>query len=247
MAKEDKLRQYYIDPLSEKLGTPVEACGVYSRPGAASAAVSFAFSDGVGMFADSEGKKASGGLPMNVLLALTAAELVVFEMKAGMTGKLKLKDPLRRFPRNRSRPRSPGRARWAPGCASRPAKAASSSTRTSCRAWTSNGTSRWFARSRDDPRVRNRRRPRRRCRPRLRRLRWDSRPHHHRRLPNLRLRAVRPGQVARTVSRSSRTGSGPPPRAPRPRGPTSRGTARGRRARRAPRPEAHRTAGSCRP
>ena len=37
---------------------------------------------------------------MNVLLALTAAELVVFEMKAGMTGKLKLKDPLRRFPRN---------------------------------------------------------------------------------------------------------------------------------------------------
>ena len=100
MAKEDRLRQYYIDPLSEKLGTPVEACGVYSRPGAASAAVSFAFSDGVGMFTDSEGKKASGGLPMNVILALTAAELVVFEMKAGMTGKLKLNDPLRRFPRN---------------------------------------------------------------------------------------------------------------------------------------------------
>ena len=100
MSKEDRLRQYYIDPLSEKLGTPVELCGVYSRPGATSAALSFAVSDGVGMFTDSEGKKASGGLPMNVILALTASELVIFEMKAGMTGKLKLKDPLRRFARN---------------------------------------------------------------------------------------------------------------------------------------------------
>ncbi len=100
MSKEDRLRQYYIDPLSQKLGTPVELCGVYSRPGATSAALSFAVSDGVGMFADSEGKKASGGLPMNVILALTASELVIFEMNAGMTGKLKLKEPLRRFPRN---------------------------------------------------------------------------------------------------------------------------------------------------
>jgi hypothetical protein len=102
MSKEDRLRQYYIDPLTEKLGTPVELCGVYSRPGATSAALSFAVSDGVGMFTDSEGKKASGGLPMNVVLALTASELVIFEMKAGMTGKLKLKDPLRRFPRNQT-------------------------------------------------------------------------------------------------------------------------------------------------
>jgi hypothetical protein len=100
VSKEDRLRKYYIEPLSEKLGTPVEVCGVYSRPGATSAALNFAISDGIGMFTDSEGKKASGGLPMNVILALTASELVIFEMKAGMTGKLKLNDPIRRFPRH---------------------------------------------------------------------------------------------------------------------------------------------------
>ena len=50
-----------------------------------SAAVSYSVSDGLGMFSNSEGKKASGGLPMNVILALTAAELVVFETEAGMT------------------------------------------------------------------------------------------------------------------------------------------------------------------
>ena len=40
-----------------------------------STALAFAFSDGVGMLGASEGKKASGGLPMNVIMALTASEL----------------------------------------------------------------------------------------------------------------------------------------------------------------------------
>ena len=99
MSRVDKMREKYLAQLSEKLGVPVDEFGVYSRPGGMSTAVSFAFSDGVGMLSNSEGKKASGGLPMNVIVALSASELVVFEMKAGMTGSLKLADPLRRWPR----------------------------------------------------------------------------------------------------------------------------------------------------
>ena len=100
MSRADKMREKYLSQLGEKVGTPVDEFGIYSRPGGMSAAVSFAVSDGLGMLSNSEGKKASGGLPMNVILALTASELVVYEMKAGMTGSLKLGDPLRRWPRS---------------------------------------------------------------------------------------------------------------------------------------------------
>ena len=94
------MREKYLAQLGEKLGAPAEEFGIYSRPGGMSTAVSYSVSGGLGMFSNSEGKKASGGLPMNVILALTAAELVVFEMKAGMTGSLKLGEPLRRWPRS---------------------------------------------------------------------------------------------------------------------------------------------------
>jgi hypothetical protein len=94
------MREKYLAQLGEKLGAPVDEFGIYSRPGGMSTAVSYSVSGGLGMFSNSEGKKASGGLPMNVILALTVAELVVFEMKAGMTGSLKLGDPLRRLPRS---------------------------------------------------------------------------------------------------------------------------------------------------
>src|SRR5262245_62080509 len=93
------MREKYLAQLGGKLGAAVDELGIYSRPGGMSTALSFAVSDGLGMLGNSEGKKASGGLPMNVILALTASELVVFEMKAGMTGSLKLGDPLRRWPR----------------------------------------------------------------------------------------------------------------------------------------------------
>lgn len=100
MSRADKLVEGYKAQLGEKIGAPVEQIGIYSRPGGMSAAVSYAFSDGVGMFRDSQGKKASGGLPMNVIMALTASELVVFEYKAkGMGGTLKLGDALIREPR----------------------------------------------------------------------------------------------------------------------------------------------------
>src|SRR6185312_5347385 len=94
------MREKYLAQLGEKLGAPAEEFGIYSRPGGMSTAVSYSVSGGLGMFSNSEGKKASGGLPMNVILALTATELVVFEMKAGMTGSLKLGEPLRRWPRS---------------------------------------------------------------------------------------------------------------------------------------------------
>ena len=134
------MREKYLAQLGEKLGAPAEEFGIYSRPGGMSTAVSYSVSDGLGMFSNSEGKKASGGLPMNVILALTAAELVVFEMKAGMTGSLKLAEPLRRWPRSAVRAEIAGRARRAPACGSRSTTGASSSTPTSCRAWTSSGT-----------------------------------------------------------------------------------------------------------
>jgi len=100
MSRADKMREKYLAQLGEKLGAAAEEFGIYSRPGGMSTAVSYSVSGGLGMFSNSEGKKASGGLPMNVILALTAAELVVFEMKAGMTGSLKLGEPLRRWPRS---------------------------------------------------------------------------------------------------------------------------------------------------
>ncbi len=95
MSRADKLIEAYKAQLGEKIGAPVEEIGIYSRPGGMSAAVSYAFSDGIGMWRDGQGKKASGGLPMNVIMALTASELVVFEYKAkGMGGTLKLGDAL---------------------------------------------------------------------------------------------------------------------------------------------------------
>ena len=100
MSRAEKLIEGYKRQLGEKLGSPVAEIGIYSRPGGMSTALAFAFSDGVGMLGTSEGKKASGGLPMNVIMALTASELAVFEYKAkGMGGTLKLGDALLRSPR----------------------------------------------------------------------------------------------------------------------------------------------------
>ncbi len=142
MSRAEKLIEGYKRQLAEKLGAPVAEIGIYSRPGGLSTALAFAFSDGVGMLGSSEGKKASGGLPMNVIMALTTSELAIFEYKAkGMGGTLKLGDALLRAPRAGLPRRSPGRDPPAHGFGSLAAMAGrSSSMPTSCPAWTSSGT-----------------------------------------------------------------------------------------------------------
>jgi len=91
--RNEKYRQKYIETVSEKIGQPVEAVGLFSRPGwAGSMAIGF-FSFLGHIFADRAGAKKSGGLPLNVILGVTADKVYVFGFTPKGTN-VKLKDPV---------------------------------------------------------------------------------------------------------------------------------------------------------
>lgn len=70
---------------SERLGEPVEAVGLFSRTGAFTTAAAYQVSGGLGMLLNFFGKKKGGGLPMNVLAALTADKVHVFDYRPRRT------------------------------------------------------------------------------------------------------------------------------------------------------------------
>ena len=91
--RNEKYRQKYIATASEKIGQPVEAVGLFSHPGWAGS-MAIGFFSGLGhIFADRTGAKKSGGLPMNVIIGLTADKVYVFPFTPKGTN-VKLKDPV---------------------------------------------------------------------------------------------------------------------------------------------------------
>jgi hypothetical protein len=96
----DKYYQRYLADLAPHVQGEIRAMGVLSRPGAM-AGVMLGQISGIGRMINNAGaKKKSGGLPPNVVLAVTDTHVYVFNYKAGgWGGGLKVKDPLVVWPR----------------------------------------------------------------------------------------------------------------------------------------------------
>ncbi len=79
-------------------GEPILAAAIFSRPGA----VNMAFEEpGLDTWAkDRRAKKASGGLPMNVLLVVTASKVHVFDYKLSGFGKRLKRPPMMAWDRS---------------------------------------------------------------------------------------------------------------------------------------------------
>jgi hypothetical protein len=96
--RNEKYRQKYIEAASEKLGRPVEAVGLFSRPGWASTMALGFFSYLGHLISNRAGAAKSGGLPMNVILAVTSDEVYAFDFTPKGTS-VKLKEPVGIWPR----------------------------------------------------------------------------------------------------------------------------------------------------
>lgn len=86
--------QTYAASLQPAVPEAILAVGVLSRPGAMGAVLASQLSGGAWMVMNHKGKKQSGGLPQNVVLALTPTSVYVFNFKPGWGGKLKIKAPI---------------------------------------------------------------------------------------------------------------------------------------------------------
>jgi hypothetical protein len=100
MFNTDKYYQRYLDDLAPHVQGQVLAMGVLSRPGAM-AGVLVGQVSGIGRMINNAGaKKKAGGLPQNVVLAVTEHHVYVFNYKpGGWGGGLKVKDPIVVWPR----------------------------------------------------------------------------------------------------------------------------------------------------
>lgn len=97
--RNDKYRQKYIEDVSAHIGEPVEAVGIFSRPGAMSSVFLSKLSPMASAIKNKSAKGASGGLPQNVVIGVTANRVFVFGYKPRGTS-LKLKDPIGVFDRS---------------------------------------------------------------------------------------------------------------------------------------------------
>jgi hypothetical protein len=98
MADVEKYRQKYLQVVSERVGEPVEAVGIFSRPGSMGSMFLGQLSPLASMVKSKMGKGASGGLPQNVVIGVAADKVFVFEYKPKGTS-IKLKDPIAVFER----------------------------------------------------------------------------------------------------------------------------------------------------
>ncbi len=80
---------------------PILAVGVFSRPGAMGNALVSQVSGAAYLVRNHQAKKAAGGLPHNVVVALTATRLYLFAYRPGWGGKLKVKAPVAVWERTR--------------------------------------------------------------------------------------------------------------------------------------------------
>ena len=86
--------QTYAASVQAVVPEPVLAVGVLSRPGAMGATVAGQLSGGAWLVMNHRGKKRAGGLPLNVVLALTPTSVYVFNYRPGYGGKLRVKAPV---------------------------------------------------------------------------------------------------------------------------------------------------------
>jgi hypothetical protein len=99
MADNEKYRQKYLADVSAHIGQPVEAVGIFSRPGSMNSLFLGKISPLASMVKNKSAKGASGGLPQNVVIGVTADKVFVFGYKPRGTS-LKLKDPIGVFERS---------------------------------------------------------------------------------------------------------------------------------------------------
>ena len=96
--RNEKYRQKYIETMSAHVGQPVEAVGIFSRPGSMNSVFLTKVSPLAGAIKSQSSRGKAGGLPQNVALGATADRVYVFGYKPKGTS-LKLKDPIGVFDR----------------------------------------------------------------------------------------------------------------------------------------------------
>lgn len=96
--RNDEYRQKYIEDVSAHIGEPIEAVGIFSRPGSMNSVFIGQLSPLAASIKRKSAKGATGGLPPNVVIGVTADRVFVFGYKPRGTS-LKLKDPIGVFER----------------------------------------------------------------------------------------------------------------------------------------------------
>lgn len=100
MFDSSKYYDRYLSDLSPHVQGEIRAVGLLSRPGAMTGTMLGQVSGLARMINNAGGKKKAGGLPPNVVLAVTDSQVYVFRYKpGGWGGGLKVKDPLVVWPR----------------------------------------------------------------------------------------------------------------------------------------------------
>jgi hypothetical protein len=91
--RNEKYRARYLETVSEKLGEPAEAVGMFTRPGSMGTVMAAQVSAVAAGVMGSRGADRAGGLPLNVIVGVTASKIYVFPYKPKGFG-IKLKDPV---------------------------------------------------------------------------------------------------------------------------------------------------------
>ena len=98
----EKYRVKYLEQVSAHIGQPVEAVGIFSRPGAMGSMFLGKVSPLAAIIKNRSAKGRAGGLPQNVVMGVTADKVFLFGYKPRGTG-LKLGDPIGVFERSAMR------------------------------------------------------------------------------------------------------------------------------------------------
>ena len=96
--RNEQYRQKYLADVSAHIGQPVEAVGIFSRPGSMSSVFVGQLSPLASMIKNKANKGKTGGLPQNVVIGVTTDKVYVFGYKPRGTS-LKLKEPIGVFER----------------------------------------------------------------------------------------------------------------------------------------------------
>jgi len=98
----EKYRVKYLEQVSAHVGQPVEAVGIFSRPGAMGSMFLGKVSPLAAIIKNKSAKAKTGGLPQNVVIGVTADKVFLFGYKPRGTN-LKLGDPIGVFERSAMR------------------------------------------------------------------------------------------------------------------------------------------------
>jgi hypothetical protein len=114
MSKMDKYRDRYMADLAPHVQGQIRAVGIFSRPGSMTSVMIGQLSGAGHMVHSLMNKKKAGGLPMNVVLAVTDDQVYLWKYKpGGWGGGLKVKDPIVVWPRAAIHAQQTGQGTWA--------------------------------------------------------------------------------------------------------------------------------------